>query len=77
MPIMTFSFDIINWELAEIRKMDTKVKKQIICHKMHHPKTKNFFHRERKCVVEYTLSLLTTRNTYVYKNIRLYFYFRR
>ena len=28
-------------------------------------------------LVLYTVSLLTTRNTYVYKNIRLYFYFRR
>ena len=26
-------------------------------------------------VVEYTVPLLTTRNTYVYKNIRLYFVF--
>ena len=30
-----------------------------------------------KDVVQYTVSLLTTRNTYVYKNIRLYLYFRR
>ena len=28
-------------------------------------------------VVSYTVSLLTTRNSYVYKNIKLYFYFRR
>ena len=26
-PIKIFSFNIINWTLAEIKKMDTKVKK--------------------------------------------------
>ena len=39
--------------------------------------TKTFFLRKLWYVnyLLYTVSLLTTRNTYVYKNIRLYFYF--
>ena len=33
---MTYSFNMTNLLLAEIEKMDTKVKKQITCHRMHH-----------------------------------------
>ena len=33
-PVMTYSFNISNWALAVIRKMDTKSKKLITCHRM-------------------------------------------
>ena len=36
---MTYSFNIINWTFTEIKKMDIKVRKLIICHYMHYPRT--------------------------------------
>ena len=39
-PVMTYSFGIINWVLAEIKQknMDTIVRKLITCHRMLHPR---------------------------------------
>ena len=40
-----------------------------------HMKFEQHVLKKVKILLLYTVSLLTTRNTYVYKNIRLYFYF--
>ena len=34
----TYSFNVINWQMKEIRKMDAKTRKIMTMHKMHHPK---------------------------------------
>ena len=36
---MRGNFDVINWTLAEIEKMNTKIRKLITCNRMHHPRT--------------------------------------
>ena len=38
-PVVSYSFNIINWNLSELMKLDTKIRKQFTCHKMHHPKS--------------------------------------
>ena len=37
-PYVTYSFNIINWTILEIRKLDTKIRKLLTCDRMHHPK---------------------------------------
>ena len=37
--VVTNSFAIINWSLAKIRKFDTKIRKLLSMHRMHHPKS--------------------------------------
>ena len=37
-PAVTYSFNIINWNLSDIKKMDTKIRKLLTCNRMHHPK---------------------------------------
>jgi len=37
-PILRYSFDIINWRLEEIRKIDWKTKEILTIYKLHHPK---------------------------------------
>ena len=36
--VQIYCFDIIKWMLTEIKKMDTKVRKLITCHRMYHPR---------------------------------------
>ena len=36
--VVTSSFNIINWTLTEIKEMCIKVRKLIICLRMHHPR---------------------------------------
>ena len=38
LPVMTFSYNIINWNLNELKKIDTKIRKLLTCQLMHHPK---------------------------------------
>ena len=38
-PIISYSFNIINWNLSKIKRLDTKIKRQLTCHRMHHPKS--------------------------------------
>ena len=38
-PVVTFSFNIINWTLKELAKLDTKTRKFLTMYKMHHPKS--------------------------------------
>ena len=37
-PVVQYSFNILNWNLAEIRRMDVKTRKLLTSHRMHHPK---------------------------------------
>ena len=37
-PVVTYSFNIINWTIPEIRRLDTKIRKLLTCNRMHHPK---------------------------------------
>ena len=37
-PVVTYSFNIINWKLSDIRRLDTKTRKMLTMEKMHHPK---------------------------------------
>ena len=32
-----YSFNVINWQMSEIRKMDVKIRKLLTCERMHHP----------------------------------------
>ena len=37
-PVIAFSFNIIDWNLSEVKRLDIKVRKMITTHSMHHPK---------------------------------------
>ena len=37
-PVLRYSFGIINWRLEEIRKIDRKTRKVLTLYKMHNPK---------------------------------------
>jgi hypothetical protein len=37
-PVLRYSFGIINWRLEEIKKIDRKTRKILIMYKMQHPK---------------------------------------
>ena len=37
LPVIKNSFTIINWSLTEIKKVDTKIRKLLSMHRMHHP----------------------------------------
>jgi len=37
--VVTYSFNIINWMLRELAKLDTKTRKFLTMYKMHHPKS--------------------------------------
>jgi hypothetical protein len=37
-PVLRYSFDIVNWRLEEIRKIDRKTRNALTLYKMHHPK---------------------------------------
>ena len=37
-PVIAYSFNIINWNLNEIKKIDTKIRKLLTMYNMHHPK---------------------------------------
>ena len=37
-PALQCSFNIISWTLQDLRRTDTKIRKLITCHRMHHPK---------------------------------------
>ena len=36
-PVLRYSFGIINWRTEEIKKIDRKTRKMLIMYKMHHP----------------------------------------
>ena len=37
-PVVTYSFNIINWAIPEIRRLDTKIHKLLTCNRRHHLK---------------------------------------
>jgi predicted GNAT family acetyltransferase len=37
-PILRYSFGIINWKIEEIKQIDRKTRKTLTMYKMHHPK---------------------------------------
>ena len=37
-PVVTYSFNIINWKISEIKRLDTKTRKLLTIHRMHYPK---------------------------------------
>ena len=37
-PVVTYSFNDINWNLEEIRRMGRKIRKLLTLNRMHHPK---------------------------------------
>ena len=39
LPVVTYSFNIINWNLCEIKRIDTKIRKLFTCNRMLHPKS--------------------------------------
>ena len=38
-PVITYSFNIIDWDLSEVKRLDIKVRKMMTIQNMHHPKT--------------------------------------
>ena len=39
-PVLRYSFGIINWRIEEIKQTDRKTRKMSTVYKMHHPKGK-------------------------------------
>jgi len=37
-PVLRYSFGIINWRTEEMKKNDRKTRKMLTMYKMHHPK---------------------------------------
>ena len=37
-PVVQYSFNIINWNLSDLQRMDTKTRKLMTTNRMHHPK---------------------------------------
>ena len=37
-PVITYSFNIIDWNLSEVKRLDIKVRKMMATHDMHHAK---------------------------------------
>jgi hypothetical protein len=37
-PVLRYSFGIINWKIEKIRKIDRKTRNILTMYKMHHPK---------------------------------------
>ena len=37
-PVITYSMNVINWQMNDIKKLDTKTRKLLTIYRMHHPK---------------------------------------
>ena len=37
-PVITYSMNVINWQMNDIKKLDTKTRKLLTMYRMHHPK---------------------------------------
>jgi hypothetical protein len=37
-PVLRYSFGIINWRIEEIKQIDRKTRKMLTLYKLHHPK---------------------------------------
>ena len=72
MPVVQYSFNIINWTLKDLRRIDTKIRKLLTCYKMYHPKTdKDRLYLPRS---EGGKSLIQTELTYKTTTIGLHKY---
>ena len=72
MPVVPYSFNIINWTLQDLRRIDTKIRKLLTCYKMHHPKAdKDRLYLPRS---EGGRSLIQTELTYKTTTIGLHKY---
>ena len=65
MSVVQYSFNIINWTLRELRKIDTKIRKLLTYYKMNHPKAdKDQFYLPRteggRSVIQLELTYKTT-----------------
>ena len=38
MPVVQYSFNVINWTLQDLRIIDMKIRRLLTCYKKHHPK---------------------------------------
>ena len=48
-PVLRYSFGIINWRTEEIKKIDRKTLKMLAMYKIHHPKADTYrLHVKRK-----------------------------
>ena len=48
-PVLRYSFGIINWRIEEIKQIDRKTRKMLTMYKMHHPKAdKDRLYAKRK-----------------------------
>ena len=72
MPVVQYSFNIINWTLQDLRRIHTKIRKLLSCYKMHHPKAdKDRYYLPRS---EGGRSIIQTELTYKTTTIGLYKY---
>ena len=39
LTLVTYSFNSINWNLGELKRIDIKIRKQLTIHRMHHQKS--------------------------------------
>ena len=65
LPVVPYSFTILNWSLTEIKKVDTKIRKILTMHRVDHPKSDvNRLYLPRKeggrGLVQFELSLKTS-----------------
>ena len=37
-PVITYTFNITDWNLSIVKRLDVKIKKMMTTHSMHHPK---------------------------------------
>ena len=37
-PVITYSFNIIDWNFNEVKRLDVKIRKMMTTHSIHHPK---------------------------------------
>ena len=37
-PVASYSFNVVNWNLEEIKRIDRKIRKLMTLNRMHHPK---------------------------------------
>ena len=42
-PVNTYSINIRNWKMSEIKRLDTKTRKLLTIHRMHHPKADGMY----------------------------------
>ena len=64
LPVVTYSFAIISWSLTKIKKVDTKIRKLLKVHRMHHPKSNvnrlYLYCKKGRGLVQIELSLKTS-----------------